>query len=256
MQEFLEIISSLPTVLFTVPLALSLLYWAAVIVGAADVDLLGGAEGTLEAGGEGLAEGAVEGLAEAGAESGLAWLSGALKLRSAPVTVVGSVFSLSGWLLSFFGMAWLGDRLDGALPSWAAGGLVGVVAFVGALLLTSLAVRPLAPIFEHKTKRGGAHLVGKTCVIRSARVNARSGQAEMDDGGAGLLLHVRCPDEDNGLAKGDEALVIEYDEARDVYLVEPLRAVLGSGELDARVPRAGRDNLRVTAAGDTAGRGE
>lgn len=256
MQEFLEIVSSLPTVLFTVPLALSLLYWAAVIVGAADVDLLGGAEGALEAGGEGLAEGAAEGLAEAAGEGGLAWLTGALKLRSAPVTVVGSVFSLSGWLLSFFGVAWLGDRLDGALPSWAASGLVGVVAFAGALFLTSLAVRPLAPIFEHKTKRGGAHLVGKSCVIRSARVNARSGQAEMDDGGAGLLLHVRCADEDNGLSKGDEALVIEYDEARDVYLVEPLRAVLGSGEIEAGALRVGKDNLGATTAVDAAGRGE
>lgn len=225
MPEFLEIISSLPTVIFTVPLALSLLYWAFVLVGAADIDLLGGADGALEAGGEGLAEGAAEGVADAAGE-GLAWLTGALKLRSAPVTVVGSLFSLSGWLISFFGSAWLDG---GALPSWAKASVVGVSAFVGALVATSLAVRPLAPIFEHATQRGGRHLVGKTCVIRSGRVNERSGQAEIDDGGAGVLVHVRATRAENALKRGDEALVIDYDASNNVYLVEPMQELLGAG---------------------------
>ncbi len=45
MTEFLQAIISLPTGLFTVPLGLALLYWLFVMIGAADVDLLGGADG-------------------------------------------------------------------------------------------------------------------------------------------------------------------------------------------------------------------
>lgn len=236
MQEFLEAIFTLPTVFFTVPLGLSLLYWLFVIIGAADVDLLGGADGVVDGAAEGLTDGVAEGAAEAGGETGLAWVLSALRLRSAPVTVVGSVFFLCGWLLSFFGSTWLDYLVGDALPSWTLSSVVFVAAFVGALLTTSLAVRPLAPIFVHTTSRGAHHLVGKTCVVRTSRVDAHFGQAEMEDGGAGLLLHVRCADDDNAFKKGDEALVLEYDAQRDVYLVAPLKGLLSDESSAEKVP--------------------
>ncbi len=89
MGEFLSLVIGFPTLLFTVPLGLSLVYWAFVIVGALDIDLFdsisgggealegvdglaeGAAEGAAEGLAEGLAEGAAEGLAE-GAAEGLA----------------------------------------------------------------------------------------------------------------------------------------------------------------------------------------
>ena len=68
----------------------------------------------------------------------------------------------------------------------------------------------------------------------------RFGQAEMADGGAGLLLHVRCADDDNGLGRGDEALVLEYDEQRDVYLVEPMKRLLPDASGTETVPSSSR----------------
>jgi hypothetical protein len=96
-------------------------------------------------------------------------------------------------------------------------------------------VRPLAPIFVHTTSRGGRHLIGKACVVRTGRVDDRFGQAELDDGGAGLLLHVRCAGE-NALKKGDEALIIDYDAQRDVYIVEPMKGLLSAVGDGRRVP--------------------
>lgn len=242
LQEFLDVIFALPTVLFTVPLALSLLYWAFVIVGAADLDLLGGADGALES----TADGVVEGVAEASGETGLAWVMSALRLKSAPVTVVGSFFSLFGWLLSAFGTTWLGPVVGESLPGWALHGLVFLGALLGSVVVTSAAVRPLAPLFEHTTSRGGRHLVGKLCVVRTGRVDAHFGQAEMNDGGAGLLLHIRCAD-DSTLQKGDEALVIDYDAQRDVYLVAPMKGLL-PGETGAdKVPAPGERETTPTA---------
>ena len=45
MVRFLQVIVSLPTVVFTVLVGASLLYWLSVVLGALDVEILGGADG-------------------------------------------------------------------------------------------------------------------------------------------------------------------------------------------------------------------
>ncbi len=48
------------------------------------------------------------------------------------------------------------------------------------------------------------------------RVDGEFGQAEIEDGGAGLLVQVRS-EEPNSLTRGSHALVFEYDNAEGVY---------------------------------------
>lgn len=225
-----------PTAIFSVLLALCLLYWLFVILGALDVDMLdfgeaaeGMMEGAAEGAAEGVAEGAFEGMAEGAAEAGAegaaeagaeasAGLISALKLRSAPATVVLSLIVLFGWMISFAGAR--------ALVDW---GLVGflfsaallVVAFMGALPLTALAIRPLAPVFEPAHARTRKELVGQFCTISTQKVTDRFGQANCHLGGDDLLIQVRGP-KFNALKKGDQALIIDYDREREAYLVEPL----------------------------------
>jgi len=49
-------------------------------------------------------------------------------------------------------------------------------------------------------------------------VNEKFGQAMVDDGGAGLILDVRC-DTPNTLTKGDEVALITYIMGADAYQV-------------------------------------
>ena len=67
--------------------------------------------------------------------------------------------------------------------------------------------------------------VGGLCTVRTGRVDGREGQALIEDGGAGLLVRVRC-DDAAALARGDQAIITAYDPDEDVYDVEPLRALL------------------------------
>ncbi|MFC1610511.1 hypothetical protein ACFL6C_06110 [Myxococcota bacterium] len=72
MVALLEAILSFPTVLFTVPLGLCLLYWLFVIVGAFDIEMLDAVTGAGEAADgaiDGAVEAAVEGTADAAAEA-------------------------------------------------------------------------------------------------------------------------------------------------------------------------------------------
>lgn len=201
---FLDAALALPTGIFSLLLVVALIYWAFVILGAFDIDVLDASEGGDPDAGEGV----------------LAGLLAALGLKAVPVTVVLTLVVLFGWLASFFGMRALADfGVVGVLVS--AG--VGVAAVLLALPFTSLAVRPLRPLFKTTHARSRAELVGGTCTIATQSVSDRFGQANAQLGGDHLLIQVRCTP-GNPLRKGDEALIVDFDRGREAYLVEPLKA--------------------------------
>ena len=103
--------------------------------------------------------------------------------------------------------------------------LVGLVAFALSLPVASLVTRPLGPLFVLHQGKSKQSFVGGLCTVRTGRVDGREGQALIEDGGAGLLVRVRC-DDAAALARGDQAIITAYDPDEDVYDVEPLRALL------------------------------
>lgn len=240
MDEFLRTALSFPTLPFTVAMGAVLVYWLFVIVGMVDLDAMdpGGAldgvdgalDGALDGAAEGAAEAATEGAAEGAADGdaglgGLGGLLSALRLRYAPVTVVLSVIALLGWIGCFFGTRYVAPMLPFGAGVWG-GAIVGLAALALALPLTSLVTRPMAPLFRTNVARGNRSLVGSVVVVKTGKVDRGFGQAELHDGQAGLLLRVRCED-DAGLARGDRALIVDWDEERNVFEIEPLSEVLG-----------------------------
>lgn len=221
MQQFLTTILSYPTVVLTTLLGIAICYWLLVIVGALGIDALGGAEG-----GEGAGEGAAEGAAE-GHELGHDHdVVGVLKLKGAPLTVVISVCIFFAWVLSLIGASTIGAFLA-PLGALGGGTILLVASVVLAYLMTTVAVRPLAPFFRVDHGKSRRALVGKTCVIvTTGEVNEKFGQARLDDAGTEYTLRVRA-DAGSGLQKGDEAIVIDYDDDRDAYIVEPAEKIIG-----------------------------
>lgn len=275
MAAFLDAALAYPTVFFSGALILVLLYWAMVIVGIFDIDVLdfdldfleslegagealdgaldGAGEaldGALDGAAEGLdgaaegADGAAEGAAEAGSTSVLATLIAALRLRSVPLTISLSFITLFGWVTSFVAMDLLAPHLAQSLPMALLALGFGLLSLVVGVLVTSVIVRPLGPVFESQQGSRRADFVGTACEITTSRVDARFGQAELDDGGAGLVVQVRC-DAGNTLRKGDKALVVSFDDDREAYVVEPFSAELAKAlNSDADGVRASRPNRR------------
>ncbi len=217
-MHLLGLALSFPAVIFTVLLGVVLVYWLLVIAGAAQVDALG--EGAIDGAVDGAIDGAVEQVGHGhghghGGEGALAGMLEALRLRSAPATVVLSCVVLFSWLITMVGML--------AVEMAVARGALLLVAPMLSLLPTSLALRPLAPIFV--TNRGAAHadLVGKVCVVRTGTVTDRFGEAQVADGGAGLVVRVRVAS-GQALSRGEEAVIVGYDETRQEFTVAPLSA--------------------------------
>lgn len=249
MAQLFAIALSFPAVVFTVLLGVSLVYWAFVIVGAARVNLLG--DGAADGIGDGAADGALDGAGlehvggaehvggehvggaehlegDAGdlhdggeAHGALAGMMAALKLRSAPATVVLSCLVLFAWVFAMLGMQ-AAFALVPAGAMIAARVAIFVLAPVLALFPTSVAVRPLARVFVPEAAPAHEDLVGKVCVVRTGTVTDRFGEATLEDGAAGVVVRVRVDAGEEALKRGDEAVIVGYDEARKEFTVAPM----------------------------------
>lgn len=240
MNELVVASLQFPTVVFTIVLGIVLVYWLFVLIGALDIDLFGGdvdvdvsgaakgigdvltggAKGgaeALHAGGD--AGGEVGGDADGDLDGGGLWH--VLGLGDVPVTISVSLITVLAWVGSLLAMHYLG------FGGWMTL-VVLVVAVVIALPIAALLIRPLAPVFAVKEGKSNADYIGHVCTITTGRVDNSFGQATVEDGGTVLDIAVRC-DRPGQLARGDKALIIEFDRERQAYVVEPSGDVLAGG---------------------------
>ncbi len=233
MQEFLNIILSMPTVVFTILMGVTVLYWVTVIMGAVDVDLFdldieleADADFDVDVDADLDADVDMDGDFDVESSAGaFATLLMALGLVGVPLTISMSFLVIYNWSFTFLFSYFLGAGTDPIGTMWGVG-MLGT-SFVLSLLMTSLTVRPLRSIFQSKqAAHSGDALMGKTVKVLSGSVTSRSGRAETTLEGSVLNLSIRCY-ADNDLSRGDEALVIGYDDDAHVYEVEPLDVMLG-----------------------------
>lgn len=146
------------------------------------------------------------------------------------------VLSLS--LLIFFGWSsslaalWLYPPLaeiaERAL--WIGAGLSAVF-FAFAFGAAALAVRPINKLLMAGAGPRRNDLVGKLCTVRTQRVDETFGQAEVDH--ASSLVQVRELF-GRSFRYGQRALIYDYDEDREVFLIAPFDPVTGNIDLPGR----------------------
>jgi len=205
--------------------------------------LEGGVKGAADAlSGSAKAGGGLEGATKAATGHDLdadgGGLSETLSLAGIPITISGSFIIFGSWLVSLMSRDTVFGLLGSVLPSVVVSGAVALLSAVVGIMLASFAVRPLRPIFIAKKAPGRDSLMGRVCTINSGNVTNIFGHATFEDGGAGLILNVYCAKE-NGLKRGDQALILGYDPARDVYEVEPVDWLLPEEVAQIQDPRQG-----------------
>jgi hypothetical protein len=232
MDPFLQAITTFPTVPLTVLLGIVVGYWIfALITGAAfhgGDALTGGVKaagdattGAIKGAGEAVV-GAIKGTAEGigadadhdvdGAEAGVL---GILGLGRVPITITLSTVALVAWTISTLLTLVLAPTF---LPLQL-GVLFG--SLVAGLLGSAVLLRPLGKALNQDRPARRRDSIGQICTITSGKVDAGFGTASIDDGAAGLNVHVVCP-KANTLKKGDRAILIDFDPAKDTYEIEPI----------------------------------
>ncbi len=216
MDPFYQNIASFPTAVFTLLLAVCVLYWLSAVLGLVSVDVLD-FDIPESVGAEDLN-------ADSGASGPdvLAGLMLKFGLYGVPVTIIVSILSLVGWLLCYYLVHFsLGYAPEWLAASWARY-VIGLPLLVGSLyvavLITAQLIKPLRPLFLKSSQETVKYVLGQTAIVRTSRVDNDFGEATLDDGGAGLILKIRTAG-DVRFVKGDRVVAIEKIAGTDYYRV-------------------------------------
>ncbi|UOQ77647.1 DUF1449 family protein [Hymenobacter sp. 5516J-16] len=152
---------------------------------------------------------------------GVSWLNHALaffNLGRVPLMVFVAFVALPLWVGSILLNYYLGNS------SWQLGLLLLLPLLLAALLVAKVLTTPFVHVFAafEKDHHDGTRPLGKVCTILLPASQQHLGQASVAvPNGAPLMLNVRAADATTELRKGDSALVIDYDEQRRCYVIEP-----------------------------------
>lgn len=203
MGVFLQIVGSFPTVVFTLLLGVSLLYWLVATLGLLELDAL-----------DNLFIGDMDS-AEVG---GLAALLNKVGLGRVPLTIIFTLIFLFGWVICFAGVRLFMPATDAFALRFVMGAVIFAASLVLALLATIVALRPVhAMLRKIPTDDEPKIVIGRTGVVRSASVSPTQGYATVDDGGAGLILQVRTASGE--LPHGTQVVVVQRLDRGNVWLV-------------------------------------
>lgn len=189
MGDFVDAALSFPAVLFTLLLAVVVVYWLLVLVGTLDVEI-----GDID-----LADG--------------------IGLGGVPVTVAVSVLATVSWFVSLVGTVFIDGF--GALPKVLVGIGVLFVALAAGVFVARLVAVPLRRLYVTGGEASRNDFVGRECVIRTGRVTGDFGQAEVTAAdGSSAIIQVRQTGE-HALANGHRALIFDYDMDGEFFWVAP-----------------------------------
>ena len=212
MQEaffvFITKISLYPTIVFTGLVMFVTLYWVVSLLGMADMDSVDVGETGSDA--------AVSDLSSTGFFTGLMLKFG---LYGVPLVIILSLVSLIGWLLSYLYTSFLHQNFDSGVLYYVFGTGALIFVLVVSMWLTGMIISPIRKNIARIPKRNSANNVGKIAIVRTLSVTDKHGEAELNDGGAGLILKVRSDNSTRLLKKGDRVMLVTYLEETNTYQV-------------------------------------
>lgn len=208
MSEFLSVVFGFPTIVFSILLAVVLVYWVLAIVGLVD---FGESTIDVDVGQHADAPGDDLGV--------IASYVVAFGLSGVPFSIVVTLLVVVGWTLSTFAGIWLLSWVPTLALQIVAGLVVLGLSAALSLVITARLVRPLRGVFVTRYGTHSAALVGQSCRILTGVVDEKQGRAEVAQHGAGINIRVWAPSP-NTLRRGSTALILEYDATRHRYLVQ------------------------------------
>lgn len=200
MELFLSEIFSFPTIIFTVPLIVLMLFWLLAFAGLVDIEIFD------------IDTDATDN--SASDASGGGWLN-SLGLSGVPLTVALTLVDIYAFAFTYLARKYLMPLLDGMLTATAVGFIIAIFAVVIAIPVAALCCKPLRKVFHTHEAVAKRDLNGVICTVSTLSVTETFGQATTDDG---MIYSIRAQTP-NDLAKGSRVVLLEYSEQDDSYSV-------------------------------------
>ena len=241
-MEFFDILLTYPVFIYTTLLGVVLVYWMFALVGLVDFETTGpdmdvdididvdidvdvdvDVDTDIDAGDVSHhhhLDGDVETNADGEARNIgtlASWLI-SLGLTGVPFSVVVSLLTLFSWVICCFATLWLLPLVPTEILRFAAGTAICIASFALSTPITAACVRPLRKLFVVHRAITNADLVGRECIVFTGSVDEKFGRAEIPTHGSSYHISVvaKTP---NNLKRGDTAIVVSYDEDKQLYLI-------------------------------------
>ncbi|WJG10059.1 OB-fold-containig protein [Aliiglaciecola sp. LCG003] len=204
MDVFLSEIFSFPTLIFTIPLIVLMLFWLLAFAGLVDIEIFDMSPDVD-------ADASSNVKADA---TGSSFLE-SLGLDGVPLTVALTIIDIYAFALVYLLRKYLAPLFDGVLSATAIGGILALVSLVIALPLAALSIKPLRRFFVTYEGANKDEMIGLICILTTQKVTSSFGQAVTPDG---QTLSVRAQ-EPNDMLKGSRIALIDFDKITDTYIV-------------------------------------
>ena len=204
-DALLNLVLSFPTIIFSILVTVALLYWLLVAIGMADVDAIDVGE--------------VD--ADLDLDVDLGGILGVLTrfgLDGVPLTIIITFISFFGWFISSVSAFFINPLVPTVLLQLIAGVPMFLLSLYMATLVTGIVIKPLRPIFISSNQEVQKQILGQTAVVRTGKVTKDFGEANLDDGGAGIIVKVRSF-KDEEFNRGDRVVLLEHVPEENVYKV-------------------------------------
>lgn len=219
---FINNITQFPTLIFTGLMMFVTLYWVVSLLGLVGMDSLDvdvpDMTGDGDFGGHYGHHGHDGHHVEAGFIASLLMRFG---LQGVPILVILTLFSLSGWLISYLlldGVAFLTGKAGlSVILHYGLALVVLLLTIWLSLEVTSLVVKPIRKLIKAPPERTANTMLGKVATVRTLTVDAKHGEAVIEEHGATLILKVRAFEQN--FAMGDKVVLMEYFPMDNSYRV-------------------------------------
>ncbi len=201
MNLFFQNSLAFPSIIFSALLVIISFYWLCAALGLLDIDLFN-----------------IDSELDVDATGFAGWLT-KLGLAGIPVTIILTFFTVIGWFISYFTHYWIISVIETGFIYYFVGFVALIIISFISLNLTAVCLKPIRKKLISRNKPKSVHqLIGKLAIVRSANVAENKGEAVLEDGGAGLILQIRAPEQEN-IKRGDSVVIISYDALTHSYQV-------------------------------------
>ncbi|GAC17894.1 OB-fold-containig protein [Paraglaciecola arctica] len=196
MELFLNEVFSFPTLIFTIPLIVLMLFWLMAFAGLVDIEIFD-----------------IDADNDTDATVG-GWLE-TFGLDGVPLTVALTLVDIYAFAFTYLARKYLTPLFDGILSATAIGFIVAIFAVLIAIPVAAMCCKPLRKVFYTHEAVSKKDLDGVICTVTTQTVTESFGQAAADDG---MVYSVRA-NTPNDLCKGSRIVLLEYSTEHDSYIV-------------------------------------
>jgi len=216
MQELFDHSFSMINIIPTFLLFFSLVYWVIVMIGAIDTDFF---DIDVDLDIDADIDVDVDVDVDAPDSVNIGWFNSILvffNLGQIPLMIFITFLSLPMWFIAVVGNYYLG------ITNFLFGLVLLIPNFIVSLFIAKFATMPFVKLFTKLKKEGttAQSLTGKVCRVVLIASDEKMGQAEIKDDGTSYLINTKSA-QGQVIKKGETALIIEFDEEKNIYHIEP-----------------------------------